>query len=150
MTTLAQTELLTQVVAVLQAGAALCDGGVHRSRTRRIPEGVTGLVVARLKRSTPAEASAIQGGPIDYTTFIAIEAYGIAGTSLAADEKADELFQACTARLMADPSLGGLLLDLLPPQLSWDDDDTTERSQSAITGLFPALHRTDPLLQGMP
>lgn len=138
--------LLTFVEQTLLAEPALADGGVHRMRARKVPEGVKRMIVVRKERADAQEAE-ILGGPLDWGTQIAVECYGRADDGLRADQVADALFQAAHARLQADPSLGGLALDLGAPRLVWDAEDEGANPAAATVAIYPVQHRTDPNFQ---
>lgn len=143
---IAHANLVTRVMQLLAAMPELADGGVHRMRSRKVPESVSRLIVVRKERADPQQAE-IEGGPLDWTTQIVVECYARGVDGVPADLVADDLFEACLARLRADPTLGGTAMDLLAPRMAWDVEDDAANPAAATVGVFPVMHRTDSFLQ---
>lgn len=127
--------------AIVAAGAALADGGVIAGRRKRaMPEQFARQVFVYLDFAKPERAE-LSGVPDDWLTRLRIECAARPAGALTAEQNADDCAQACYALLVADPSLGGLCMDLIPLGLAWDDEEAAE--QLAVTQvLFDAKHRT--------
>lgn len=130
--------------AVLAAAApALADGGVHKGkRGRPVAEQFKRQVHVYLDASVPDRAQ-FSGQPDDWMTRLRIEccARTDAGAGFDGETNADELAKECYALLTAEPSLGGLLMDLVPLGIAWDTEEADV--QLAVTQLaFDAKHRT--------
>jgi hypothetical protein len=129
------------VALLAAAGAALADGGVIAGRRKRaMPEQFKRQVFVYLDYAKPTRAD-LSAMPDDWLTRLRIECAARPAAPLTGEQNADDCAQACYALLAADPSLGGLCMDLIPLGLAWDEDEAAE--QLAVTQvLFDAKHRT--------
>lgn len=129
--------------ALLAAAPALADGGVIKGkRGRPMAAQFKRQIHVYLDTSIPERAQ-LTLQPDDWMTRLRIEASARADetTGLDGEENADELAKEAYARLAADPSFGGLLMDLVPLGLAWDTEEAD--TQIAVTQLvFDAKHRT--------
>lgn len=133
MTTLVNT-VVTAVVAALKAAPAVCTQ-VDRVRLRALPQG-TGLAVAvRPLVAQVAQADFVPGVPILWHTDIAIECYARSTATTAPDVAVDALVQAVYERLMADPTLAGVVLNLQPTSVAYEFDADAEQTTCAILSL---------------
>jgi hypothetical protein len=115
---------------------------VDRARLRAVPEDRETAVAIRLDSATP-DRFAILNGPTDWDTTIYVECYArSAGATQTADEAVDALLGAVWARLTADTSLGGLVMDLRPVSLEYDFDGKADDLACVTLGLG-VLHRTN-------
>lgn len=126
------------LVTALQASPAV-SSQVDRARLRPVKEGQTTAVVVRIQASTP-ERFAILNGPTDWDTEIQIECYARSAT-LSADLAVDALLAAVWAKLSADTTLAGLVMDLNPIGLEYDFAASAENMACAILSL-KVMHRT--------
>jgi hypothetical protein len=117
------------------------SGQIYRARLRPLAAQHTDAVVVRVLSSTPARA-AIQGGPMDWESVIAVECYARSATSTPPDLALDALWAAVYARLMANSLLGGLLqAELNCTQAAYDFDIDGEHT-ACLTSTWQAAHRT--------
>lgn len=115
---------------------------VERARLNTVPEQQETAVVIRLE-SAQAERFAILNGPTDWDTTIAIECYArSAGATQSADAAVDALLAAVWAKLAADTSLGGLVMDLNPLSLVYDFDGAAD-NLACVTLALLVKHRTN-------
>jgi hypothetical protein len=128
------------MVAVLGTATAVSPQ-IYRARLRPLAAQHTNAVVVRVLSSTPARA-AIQGGPIDWDSQIAVECYQRSGTSTAPDLSLDALWAATYARLMANSLLGGLLQAELNCTGAAYDFDIDGENLACLTSTWQASHRT--------
>jgi hypothetical protein len=70
-----------------------------------------------------------------------VECYQRSTVATAPDQAVDALLEAVYARLMADPTLGGVVLSLQPQSINWDFDADGEQTTCA-TLTFNARHRS--------
>lgn len=105
-----------------------------------VPEDAQEAVSVRMASSTPQRAE-IFGAPIDWTTEVAITCFARADESIAQSRASRALHAKVYARLMADPTLGGLAFDLFEPQLTADRDVVDTRLGS-LTATYTVQHRT--------
>lgn len=133
--------IVAALVAKLQAAPAVSTQ-VDRARLRPVKESQTTAVVVRIQASTP-ERFAILNGPTDWDTEIQIECYARSAT-LAADEAVDALLAAVWAKLAADTTLGGLVMDLNPNVLEYDFAAGAD-NMACVTLALKVLHRTQNL-----
>jgi len=138
---IAHSRVVSRIVEILRAEPALADGGVHRFLARAVAREVKYTIVVRKDGSTPQDRATIEGHPVDWITNIAIECYARADGEESPDEASDRLFAQVYERLMADPTLGGLVDNVEDPTLAWDTDDGERRAGCTIA-IFPVRHRT--------
>ena len=114
---------------------------IYRARLRPLAAQHTDAVVVRVLSSTPVRA-AIQDGPMDWDSQIAVECYVRSATSTAPDLALDSLWAAVYARLMANSLLGGLLqTELNCTQATYDFDIDGEHT-ACLVSTWQANHRS--------
>lgn len=129
------------IVAALGAGTPVATQ-IARARLRPLARAQAQAVVVRPLQADVAEASLIPGQPVSWATAIAVECYArSSATATTADVAIDPLLEAVYARLMADPTLGGVCLGLQPQSIAWDFDADGEQTTCA-TLIFNARHRS--------
>lgn len=139
MTSLVNTAVSAMVDA-LQSGIPVAPL-VGRVRLRAMAQTTVQAVVVRPIASQVSEAALAPGYPVSWTTTIAVECYARSGAATAPDVAVDALLEAVYSRLMADPSLGGVVLALQPQDLSYDFDADGEQTTCA-TLVFNARQKT--------
>ncbi|MES2909881.1 MAG: hypothetical protein V4718_00745 [Pseudomonadota bacterium] len=112
---------------------------VYRARIKSIEANHNDAVVIRLQGGVP-ERFAILNAPMDWETEIAIECYA-RSRALTADEAVDALLAKVWAKLTADTSLGGLVMDLNITNLDYDFAGEAEH-MACVTVTLRVLHRT--------
>lgn len=133
--------IVAGIVTRLQAATAV-SAQVYRARLKPIAAQHTDAVVVRIESSTP-ERFAILNAPTDWDTVIAIECYARSAT-LSADAAVDALLARVWAKLAADTTLGGLVMDLNPVSLEYDFAGEADQIACATLGLR-VVHRTNNL-----
>ena len=114
---------------------------IYRARLRPLAAQHADAVVVRVLSSTPARA-AIQGGPMDWDSQIAVECYVRSAASTPPDLALDSLWAAAYARLMANSLLGGLLqTELTCTQVAYDFDIDGEHTVCLVS-TWQASHRS--------
>lgn len=126
------------IVAALSAGTPV-SAHIFRARVRPVPDEATNAVAVRPVSALP-DRSDIGGAPVDFTTNIAVECYARSATT-SPDLAVDALLESVYARLMADASLGGLVMDLNLTGIDFNFDADALQSGSA-TLTFAVRHRT--------
>lgn len=134
-------QIVGAIVTALQAGPAV-SANVWRARTRPVGEQFTDAVVVR-PLGSEFERFAIAGAPMNADTRIAIECYARSSTATP-DAAVDALMGAAYARLMADPTLGGLVSAVLIENLSYEFDEEAQR-MACVTFTLLVQHRTQAL-----
>lgn len=130
---------ISAVVASLSAAPAV--GAVSRVRLRPLSVTTATQVVVRPVDSQALESELAAGYPLSWQTRIGIECYARATAGTAPDVAVDALVSAVYARLMADASLGGAVVQLQPQSLSYEFDVDGEQTVCA-TFVFTALQRS--------
>lgn len=129
------------VAAVLAAGAGLPAGDVIEGRrTRPMPEQTQRQIHVYLDFAKPTRGQA-GGIPDDWKTRIRIECSARASAAMTGEDRADELAATCYGLVAAEPSLGGLCMDMEPLGLAWDTEEA-ELTMGVTQVLFDAMHRT--------
>lgn len=126
------------IKTVLDAAPAVSTV-VERTRLHPLPETQLDAVVIRIDSSTP-ERFAILNGPINWDTTIAIECYARSATQTA-DVAVDALLAKVYARLAANPTLGGLVMDSFPESMNYNFDGQAEHF-ACVTLMLRISHRT--------
>jgi len=141
MTTLINTAV-TAVVASLQSGTPVATQ-IARVRLRPIAQGAQQAIVVRPSPGTTAvvlEAALSPGYPVSWGITVVVECYQRVPAGVDPDTAVDPLLEATYARLMTDPTLGGVLLALQPQTVSLDFDADAEQTACA-TLVFQARLR---------
>lgn len=128
------------VVAALNAGTPVASQ-VARVRLRPLAASQAQAVVVRPLNSEVSEMALIPGHPVSWATAIAVECYARSSVALAPDVAVDSLVESVYARLMADTTLGGVVVALQPQSIGWDFDADGEQTTCA-TLVFTARHRS--------
>lgn len=129
--------IVTAVVATLTAGTPVSPN-IYRARMRPIAQQHDTAVVVRIG-SAAAERGDIGGAPVDFTTQLAVECYARSATTTP-DLAADALLGTVYARLMADTTLGGLVMDMHLTNIDYDFDETGEKT-ACVTLQLAVRHR---------
>lgn len=137
----AQETVMQAIVARLQLAPSLVDGGAHRARRRPLPEGKAGQICVYFAGSVP-QRTAIKGAPIDWLTAVRLECQKRGDATTSGDEAALALHAAAWERLMADPTLGGLLMGDLEPGAIVSDEDEADTQLGVAIGTVQGRHRT--------
>lgn len=137
--TTAFARVVGATVAVLQASPAVAPL-VDRARLRTIPQGVATACVVRIL-GTQVDQSTGAPAPSIWATQIAVECYARVTPGQPADEAVDALLEAAVARLLADPSLGGVVGSLGLQGITYDFDADGEQTACAVI-TFLVQHAT--------
>ena len=129
-------------LVALRAGPALCGAIDEDVDTEAVPEGTTELINVRHETSTPVNRAAIRGNPVEWQTDIVVEAYARGDSPQPGTGRASRALQARVyARLLAEPSLGGVAIDLLPGPIG-TDSDRVDRRLGCCAATYTVIHRT--------
>lgn len=135
------SQVVGAVVAALQAAPAV-SANVARVRLRPWSETTTSAVAVRPIDATREEASLYGfGGPESWQVRVAVECYA-RSTTTAPDAAIDSLVQSVYGRLMAEPTLGGVITAGLEPQGITFDFDAEAEKFAAATLVLAARIRT--------
>lgn len=134
--------IVAAIKTALEAGPAV-SSLVARARQRAIPADAEDAVVIRIQGANNIERFGILNAPTDWDTSIAIECYARSNTT-SGDDAVDQLLGKVYARLAADPTLGGLVMDLMPTELDYDFAAAADQL-SCVTLTLKVLHRTHHL-----
>jgi hypothetical protein len=141
--TTAFSTIVAAIVAALQATTPV-SAVVDRARLRPLTEGMTDAVVVRIQGAANIERFAIRNAPVDWDTNIAIECYARHTSTTSGDAAVDALLSSVYARLAQDPTLGGLVMDLMPAELEYDLAAAAE-NLCCVTLTLKVMHRTNNL-----
>lgn len=138
----AHDSILNAILAAIGAAPALAGGALFKNRLRKLPEGNDQAVVVHFGSSSPSRG-AIRGAPVDWTTRVIVECYAREDNlDVAGESNSLALHRDVYDRLMADPSLGGLAMDLIDPELD-TDADPADTDLACVIAQYTVLHRTD-------
>ena len=128
------------IVAALSAGTPVASQ-VARVRLRPLAATQTFAVVVTPLQAEASPAAINPNLPVSWTSAIRVECYARTSAATTPDVAVDSLVEAVYARLMADPTLGGVVVSLQPQSLSWDFDADADQTVCA-TFVFTALQRS--------
>lgn len=128
------------VIAALSSGTPVCTQ-IARVRLRPIAQAQPLAVVVRPLQSEASPPALNPNLPVSWTSAIAVECYARTSAATTPDVAVDSLVEAVYARLMADPTLGGVVVSLQAQSLTWDFDADAEQTACA-TFVFNALQRS--------
>lgn len=129
---------VTAIVAALQSATPVAPQ-IERTRLRALKAGTTTAVVVRAPSSEATTIAVQFNAPSVWTTLIVVECYARASAGTAPDVAVDTVASAAYARIMADPTLGGVIASLTPVSLQYDFDADIDQTACAIF-TFQARH----------
>lgn len=131
------------VAALFAAAPALAGGHIFQNREYTLPIGVDSQIHVNRVESDPDNAL-MASGRLDWLTTIevVIKTRQAATSATEAETVADAIWTDAYARLMADQSLGGLVMQLTQGLVVFEQD-TVDTDVAVITWRFTVLHRTD-------
>ena len=138
MTTLINNAV-TAIVSALTSGTPVCSQ-IDRVRLRPVAQGVPLAVAVRPVQSEVVQFQ-LSSLPVSWSSTITVECYAKSGAATAADVAVDALVESVYSRLMADPTLGGVVVSLQPKGVSFDFDADGEHTTCASV-VFQVLHRS--------
>lgn len=126
------------VIAQLKMDPPVCKS-IHRARTNVFPEQEAEAVSVQWERALPGQGT-INGAPIDWSTQITVELYARSVTD-SGDMAVDPLLERVAERLAADPTLGGVVSDLVLAGV--EAENTAEGKKTGwVRLIYTADHRT--------
>jgi len=132
-------QIVGAIVTELQAAPAV-SAHVYRARMRPLPAGALAVVCVRIGKAD-LQRGVGSGVPHLAVTAVAVECYARASAGTDVDTALDALLQSVITRLLANPSLGGLVGDINPTGVVYDfDADGEQTACAAIT--FDVMHVT--------
>lgn len=126
--------------AMLAVLSGLADGNVKRGRAWAMAEQVGEMVKVYLDTSV-WEREQMQGQPVDWATRVRCEFLARGTNAANGEDLADAMATAAYGLLMAEPSLGGLCMDLKTIGMSWSTDEA-DTSIGVVQIVWQADHRT--------
>ncbi len=136
------SKVTSAVMAMLAASPAVCRA-VYRARSGVIPDKDDEAVTVQWEQGLP-RPGVIAGAPIDWQTRITVECYA-RSTTETGDVAVDPLLEKVYERLAANPTLGGMVDDLVIAGI--EAENTAEGKKTGWVRLtYIAEHRTDNLL----
>lgn len=141
----AHDTLIDAVLTSLRRSPAVCAIVDEDIDLDRLDEGTLEAIGVTLDSSDPGRP-ALRGAPVTWRSVVVLECYARAdGRSDGARPSVGRASRALHARayerLMADPSLGGVAIDLNEPSIRGDRDQADTRLGCCIAA-YPVLHRT--------
>lgn len=127
------------MVAALSAGTPVASQ-IARVRLRPLAATQALAVVVRPLQSEAGVSSMSPDLPVSWISAISVECYARTSAATTPDVAVDALVEAVYARLMADTTLGGVVLSLAPQSITWDFDADGEQTACA-TLVFQTLQR---------
>lgn len=123
-------------------------GSITRQRRRPVAEDDDFTVNVFLHKARGGSRLMGIGGPLDWTTGLAIECMARAGAATSPDEAIDPVLQAAHQLLVQDPALQAAQFYLNPEvDLEWDQIEADERVGGVIL-FYSVRHRTTATFTG--
>jgi hypothetical protein len=137
------TNVSNAVAAVVASlsGAPAVAPQVARVRLRPLGANATTAVIVRPINLEPGPEEVYPySQPVSWTSAISVECYARSSVATPPDVAVDSLVESVHGRLMADNTLGGVLLGLRLQGITWDfDADGEQTTCAALT--YTARHR---------
>lgn len=136
--------LCDAIVALLLASPALASGNVEANRNTAMPQGMDSKVYVYLQDATPTAGDSSNQTPIgtiDWSTRIQIDCLARDTHGASAIENSDALQVAVFARLLSEPTLGGLAIDLENKAIAWTTHEA-DTSISQCQAIYSVWHQT--------
>lgn len=133
------SKVVSAVMAVLSASPPVCKS-IYRARAMAIPDQDDEAISVQWDQGLP-RAGTIAGAPIDWQTRISVDCYA-RSTRESGDVAVDPLLEKVYERLAADPTLGGMVDDLVIAGI--EAENTAEGKKTGWVRLtYLAEHRTE-------
>lgn len=137
----AHDHIVDAILAALRQSPAVTTGLIDEDiDIAAIPEGCDEAVSVSLTASDPGR-SVLRDHPVQWTSTVLLECFARKDGRTLAGRASRALHQRAYERLMQDPSLGGVLIDLLEPGLVTDPEQADTRL-GVTTATYTAVHRT--------
>ncbi|SFE88736.1 hypothetical protein [Paracidovorax wautersii] len=129
------------IQALMQEGATPVCSDTFTNRARVIPKQMDTAIAVMPDRAARMGAD---GEPVPgvWDTTVRMECYARAVQGVAVEDAVDALMNAAVQRLMADPTLDGLVGDCQVISLAWDFDVDGEQT-ACVTVALGIEHATD-------
>jgi len=133
------SKVTSAVMAILTASPAVCRA-VYRARAGVIPDKDDEAICVQWEQGLPRPGT-IAGAPIDWQTRITVDCYARSSVE-SGDVAVDPLLQKVYERLAANPTLGGMVDDLV---IAGIEAENTEGGKKTgwVRLTYLAEHRTD-------
>lgn len=133
------SKVVSAVMAMLLANPPVCKS-IYRARALAIPDQDEEAVSVQWDQGLP-RAGTIAGAPIDWQTRISVDCYARSMRE-SGDVAVDPLLEKVYERLAADPTLGGMVDDLVIAGI--EAENTAEGKKTGWVRLtYLAEHRTE-------
>ena len=127
------------IVTLLNGAPAVAGGRITRASERDVTQTATTSIAVRIESASP-ERIVIKS--LDWSSTIAIDIYARGNNP---DSVADAILADVYARIMADPTLAGTVIDCRPADISWDYAQA-DTDLCVCTPRFEVQHRTTEVL----
>ncbi len=138
------SRIVSAVIAALAAQPPVCNAkAIYRARAAAIPDQTDEAISVQWEQGLPRPGT-IGGAPIDWQTRLTVECYA-RSVQETGDVAVDPLLQKVYERLAADPTLGGMIDDLVIAGI--EAENTVEGKKTGWVRLtYIAEHRTEHFL----
>jgi hypothetical protein len=136
----AHDQVIDAILSALKAEPAIAAGNVYEEELRHKPETIDEYVIVSLAGSRPGRV-AIKGAPVDWTSIVTIESHARRDQRTPAGRASRRLAAQVYARLLSEPTLGGVVLDIQEPSLQTDHEQL-DTEIGCVIAQYPVLHRT--------
>lgn len=133
------SNIVTAFLAALNTAPAVSGGRITRASERDVAQSAATAVAVRIESSSP------ERGPMGEITWISTVAIDISARGDTPDTVADPILALVYARVMADTTLAGTVIDIAPGSIDWSYD-AADTDLCNVTVRFEVQHRTTETL----
>jgi len=131
-------QVVSAVKVKLEGQPPVCKS-IHRARATPVPDQEAEAVNVQWEQAVPAQGG-IKGAPVDWSTRVIVECFARSVTE-SGDVAVDPLLERVVARLAEDPSLDGLVDDLV--LMGLEAENTADGKKTGwVRLIYAAEHRT--------
>lgn len=138
-------QAVSAIMAALQSAPPVAPS-IGRVNLRPIAQASGQAVIIRPVNAAPASVNDFTGQPTSWACAIAVECYARSTGTTAPDQSVDALIETVYARLMTDPTLSGVVINLAPKQINYDFDADGEKTACATLEIHTLQHATNGAL----
>lgn len=137
----AQDAVMAAIIARLRQAPAISANILEEAEVDPVPEEMDDAVIVSFLGSAP-DRVVMRGNPVDWTTRFRLECYARRdGRVTTAGRASRQLHARCYARLMADDTLSGQVIEIGEPTLQADADRSSDEV-GCLVAEYDIKHRT--------
>lgn len=132
---------IRNAIASLFVAEEVAGGRIHKNRDLSLTNGLDSQLHVNFASSDPDGEVIYTNHPRDWATLIEVTVLTRKAEGIEAADRADAIWTECYGLVMADPSLGGLVEDLVCGGVTVTDDEG-DTSVCVLRWQINVMHRT--------